>query len=105
MGQEHVAPLERTENRWVPQILNSSTPLPKSEESIPFDSVQRKVKALLNKLTLEKFDSISDQIIDFANKSRDERDGRILREVIRLIFEKSCDESNFCAMYAQLCRK
>ncbi|CAB4483243.1 unnamed protein product [Rhizophagus irregularis] len=105
MGQEHVAPLERTENRWVPQILNSSTPLPKSEESIPFESVQRKVKALLNKLTLEKFDSISDQIIDFANKSRDERDGRILREVIRLIFEKSCDESNFCAMYAQLCRK
>ena len=36
--------------------------------------VQRKVKALLNKLTLEKFYSISGQIIDFANKSRDERE-------------------------------
>ncbi|RIA97814.1 armadillo-type protein [Glomus cerebriforme] len=104
VGQEQVAPLERSENRWVPSIFD--TILPKAtDDFIPIESVQRKVKALLNKLTLEKFDSISDQIIDYANKSRDERDGRILREVIRLIFEKSCDESNFCAMYAQLCRK
>ncbi|CAG8487319.1 580_t:CDS:10 [Funneliformis mosseae] len=103
-GHEQIVPLERTENRWVPASVLGN--LPKAtEEFIPIEVVQRKVKALLNKLTLEKFDSISDQIIDYANKSRDEKDGRILKEVIRLIFEKSCDEPNFCAMYAQLCRK
>ncbi|RIB13095.1 armadillo-type protein, partial [Gigaspora rosea] len=67
--------------------------------------VQRKVKALLNKLAMEKFDSISDQIIDYANKSKLERDGCILKEVVRLIFEQFCDEPNFSKLLAQLCRK
>ncbi|PKC59611.1 ARM repeat-containing protein [Rhizophagus irregularis] len=67
--------------------------------------VQRKVNALLNKLTLKNFESLSDQIIVYGNKSRGERDGRILREIIRLIFERSCNDSKFCAIYAYLCRK
>ncbi|RHZ70427.1 hypothetical protein Glove_271g17 [Diversispora epigaea] len=96
-----VLPLEMTENRWVP-VSVSNQPIKSTNE---METVQRKVKALLNKLTLEKFDSISGQIIDFGNKSRDEREGRILREVIRLIFENSCDEPSFSQMYAQLCRK
>ncbi|CAG8450416.1 9278_t:CDS:2 [Diversispora eburnea] len=104
MGQEPVPPLEMTENRWVP-VSVSNQHNKSTDDFIPMETVQRKVKALLNKLTLEKFDSISDQIIDFANKSRDEREGRILKEVIRLTFEKSCDEPNFSQMYAQLCRK
>jgi len=37
--------------------------------------VDRKVKGLLNKLTMEKFDSISDQIIEWANKSENEKVG------------------------------
>ncbi|CAG8570984.1 22012_t:CDS:10 [Dentiscutata erythropus] len=102
-GQDQVTPLEPTEGRWVPGMVN---PIPRgSDENLQIDVIQRKVKALLNKLTLEKFDSISDQIIEYANKSRYERDGRMLKEVIRLTFEKSCDEPNFSQMYAQLCRK
>ncbi|KAF0443999.1 ARM repeat-containing protein [Gigaspora margarita] len=103
VGQDQVTPLELSENRWVPGMIN---PIPRgSDELLQMDIVQRKVKALLNKLTLEKFDSISDQIIEYANKSKFERDGRMLKEVIRLTFEKSCDEPNFSQMYAQLCRK
>ncbi|CAG8529440.1 12974_t:CDS:10, partial [Gigaspora rosea] len=103
IGQDQVTPLELSENRWVPGMIN---PIPRgSDELLQIEVVQRKVKALLNKLTLEKFDSISDQIIEYANKSRFERDGRMLKEVIRLTFEKSCDEPNFSQMYAQLCRK
>ncbi|PKC75788.1 ARM repeat-containing protein [Rhizophagus irregularis] len=71
----------------------------KIEFFIPFHLAQCKIKALLNKLTLKKFDSISDQIIFYANNRRD---GCMLREIVRLIFE-SHDESNFCAIYAQLC--
>ncbi|CAG8593416.1 4525_t:CDS:10, partial [Ambispora leptoticha] len=101
---EQVVPLEQSENRWQPPTIAGG--LPKAtEDFIPLEVVQRKVKALLNKLTLEKFDSISDQIIDYANKSRNEKDGRILRTVIQLTFLKACDESNFSQMYAQLCRK
>ncbi|CAG8759245.1 7824_t:CDS:1, partial [Acaulospora morrowiae] len=98
MGQDPVQPLEFTENRWVPH--NKA-----SEDRLQMEIIQRKVKALLNKLTLEKFDSISDQIIEYANKSKDQRDGSILKEVISLTFDKSCDEPNFSQMYAQLCRK
>jgi hypothetical protein len=55
-------------------------------------------------LTLENFESISDQIIEYANRSRYERDGRILKEVIHLIFER-LNEWNFCAIWAHLCQK
>ncbi|CAG8488138.1 4877_t:CDS:2 [Acaulospora colombiana] len=99
IGQESVTPLEISENRWIPMMHKTI------DERLHLETVQRKVKALLNKLTLEKFDRISDQIIEFANRSREERDGCLLREVISLTFDKSCDEPNFSQMYAQLCRK
>ena len=67
--------------------------------------VEHKVKGLLNKLTMEKFTSISDQIITWANKSEKEKDGRTLIQVIRLVFEKATDEATWSEMYARLCRK
>ncbi|KAK4698328.1 translation initiation factor 4G, partial [Phenoliferia sp. Uapishka_3] len=92
------------EDRWMPSVLNSGTAADPAAADSP-ELVQRKVKALLNKLTLEKFDSISDQILAWADKSVNETDGRILRQVIALIFEKATDEANFSEMYARLCRK
>ena len=67
--------------------------------------VERKVKALLNKLTMRRFDSISDQIITWANKSEKEKDGRTLIQVIKPVFKKTTDEAMFSEMYARLCRK
>jgi len=101
---EMVTPLERSENRWVSMSVTGEIPKA-GEDIIPMETIHRKVKALLNKLTLEKFEAISDRIIEFANKSKEERDGRILKTVIQLTFEKACDEPNFSQMYAQLCRK
>jgi len=54
---------------------------------------------------MERFDSISDQIIAWANKSEREKDGRTLIQVIKLVFEKATDEATFSEMYARLCRK
>ncbi|KAH8109017.1 ARM repeat-containing protein, partial [Phellopilus nigrolimitatus] len=65
--------------------------------------VDRKVRSLLNKHTMEKFESISNQIIQWANKS--EKDGRTLIQVIRFVFEKATDEATWSEMYARLCRK
>ena len=54
---------------------------------------------------MEKFGSISDQIIAWANKSEKEKDGRTLIQVIQLVFEKATDEATWSEMYARLCRK
>ncbi|KAG9085545.1 hypothetical protein FS749_004337 [Ceratobasidium sp. UAMH 11750] len=97
---EPVAPLEQSENRW---IAGSTQRTPQQIEARAL--VDRKVKSLLNKLTMDKFDSISDQIIEWANKSEQEKDGSTLMQVIKLIFEKAKDEAAFSEMYARLCRK
>lgn len=98
MSLEPVAPLQPTANRWDRKVLGAV------DQDSP-ELVDRKVKALLNKLTMEKFDSISDQIITWANKSEQEKDGRTLIQVIRLVFEKATDEATWSEMYARLCRK
>lgn len=95
---EVVQPLQSSANSWATARTNQL------EEDSP-EMVNRKVRALLNKLTLDKFESISDQVIDWANKSEKENDGRILRQVIALIFEKATDEAHWSEMYAKLCRK
>ena len=105
---EPVVPLERSENRWVPEVLGgghiaaSDTPTTTPDSALV---VERKVKALLNKLTMEKFDKLSDQILTWANKSEEEKDGATLILVIKLIFEKATDEAAWSEMYARLCRK
>ncbi|KZT58709.1 ARM repeat-containing protein [Calocera cornea HHB12733] len=102
-GFEPVEPLTKSENRWKPAVA-----VPRSQRVEAVDTpemVERKVKALLNKLTLEKFDSISDQIVAFANRSEQETDGHTLIHVIKLVFEKATDEPAWSEMYARLCRK
>ncbi|EAU91617.1 eukaryotic initiation factor 4F subunit P130 [Coprinopsis cinerea okayama7 len=97
LNLEPVAPLQMSANRWDRRALAADSDSP--------EMVDRKVKGLLNKLTMEKFDSISDQIIAWANKSEKEKDGRTLIQVIRLVFEKATDEATWSEMYARLCRK
>lgn len=92
-----VAPLAVSANAWV-----NARSAPNDDKSPVY--IERKVKALLNKLTEEKFDSIAAQILEWANKSREETDGMTLKLVIKLVFEKSTDEAHWSAMYAKLCR-
>ena len=68
-------------------------------------NVERGVRGLLNKLTRERFDSISDQIITWANMSETENDGRTLIHVTMLVFEHATDEAAWSVIYARLCRK
>jgi translation initiation factor 4G len=96
-----VVPLERSENRWTPAKIAA----PAGEEEIMSQEyIIRKVNALLNKLTVDKFDSIAAQIFDYARQSEKEDDGCSLRTVMKLTFEKACDEPNFVSMWARLCR-
>ncbi|KAK0494871.1 armadillo-type protein [Armillaria luteobubalina] len=93
-----VVRLKRSAYRWDRRFFRSRNP------NSP-DVVDRKVRALLNKLTMKRFDSLSDQIIAWANKSEKDKDGRTLIQVIRLVFEKATDEAMWSEMYARLCRK
>lgn len=67
--------------------------------------IEHEVDSLLKKLTEPNFDLVSDQIIEYVNKSEDEKDGATLMQVIKLVFEKAKDEAAFSEMYARLCRK
>ena len=97
-----VAPLEVIADRWAASDTCRSGPGVDSES---LEIVEREVTALLNRLTMGRFDSISDQIIAWANKSEREKDDRTLIQVIKLVFEKATDEATFSEMYARLCRK
>jgi translation initiation factor 4G len=99
---EPVAPLEMSANLWT---VGSISRKPQTIDTDSPEIVDREVKALLNKLTMEKFDSISDQIIAWANKSEKEKDGRTLIQVIRLTFEKATNEAVWSEMCSRLLRK
>ncbi|KAJ6256118.1 hypothetical protein Dda_9210 [Drechslerella dactyloides] len=108
-------PLKVSETRWKPRTAGTTAPVapsaptpsgPSTEDSrLSPEMVQRKVKAALNKMTPEKFDKIADQILEIASQSRYETDGRSLRQVIQLTFEKATDEPNFSSMYAKFCKR
>ncbi|EDO16177.1 hypothetical protein Kpol_1026p25 [Vanderwaltozyma polyspora DSM 70294] len=107
--KEEVAPLVPSANRWVPKSR-----LKKTEKKFAPDGVtellekaeaQSKMKSLLNKLTLEKFDTISSEILAIANQSKWETNGETLNIVIEELFRKACDEPHWSSMYAQLCGK
>ncbi|KAF9431889.1 hypothetical protein BGZ76_011570 [Entomortierella beljakovae] len=102
-----IVPLEKTENAWTPNVNANAdvATLVAADEVISQETVARKVKGLLNKLTLEKFESISDKVIEIANFSAKESDGTTLRHCIQIIFEKATDEPNFGGVYAMLCQK
>lgn len=107
---EEVAPLVPSANRWVPKSRVKKTEEKKIApdgvtELLDLEEVKRKMKALLNKLTLEKFDPISAEIITMANQSQWETNGETLNNVIEQIYLKACDEPYWSSMYAQLCGK
>ncbi|KAJ8078059.1 hypothetical protein PM082_000265 [Marasmius tenuissimus] len=85
-------PLTISPNRWV-RISLRPTIAPDSPE---FTTL--KVRSLLNKLTTTNFDSISDQVIVWAEKA--------LARMVELIFENATfHDARFTEVYARLCHK
>ena len=103
-----VGPIKISQTGWKARSLagpSLSGPALGGDGLMPPDVVQRKVKSSLNKMTPEKFDKISDQILEIAAQSKDESDGRTLRQVIQLTFEKATDEAHWASMYAMFCKR
>lgn len=100
-----VKPLTTSATGWKPRSVGQAAATTGPDGHLPPDMVQRKVKAALNKMTPENFDRISAQILEIASQSKDETDGRTLRQVIQLTFEKATDEGHWASMYAKFCKK
>lgn len=60
----------------------------------------RKVRGILNKLTPEKFDKLSLELLNIGIDSK-----HILKGIILLIFDKALDEPKYSKLYAQLCHR
>lgn len=84
--------------RWVPPSLISSQHGQSQEAKN--DAIYRKVRGILNKLTPEKFQQLTDDLLKIDLNST-----TILNGVIYLIFEKALDEPKYSSMYAQLCKR
>lgn len=102
-GQD-IKPIAVTSTGWKPTSISKKADASQGDHMDP-EMVQRKVKAALNKMTPENFERISDQILVIASQSKDETDGRTLRQVIQLTFEKATDEAHWASMYAKFCKK
>ena len=102
-------PITVSAGGWKPRSLGQGLaaggPALGGETHLAPDVVQRKVKSNLNKMTPDNFEKISQQILDIAAQSKDETDGRTLRQVIQLTFEKATDEAHWAPMYAKFCKK
>lgn len=98
-------PITTSSTGWKPMSLNRNSGQSAEADYMAPDVVQRKVKAALNKMTPENFEKISKQILEIAAQSKDEQDGRTLRQVIQLTFEKATDEAHWAAMYAKFCKR
>ena len=100
-------PIQVSASGWKPRsiVQANSGPALGGDGLMAPDVVQRLVKGSLNKMTPEKFDKLSDQILQIAAQSKDEADGRTLRQVIQLTFEKATDEAHWAPMYAMFCKR
>lgn len=65
----------------------------------PEQLILREALGILNKLTLEKFDSLSKKLIEKGTLLKQE-----MRTFMKQIFNKACDEPFFCKVYARLCK-
>lgn len=86
-----------TKRRWIPpSTVRRDALTPENRNDLIF----RKVRGILNKLTPEKFQKLSDDLLQTELNS-----GVILKGVILLIFDKALDEPKYSSMYAQLCKR
>lgn len=79
---------------------HSHTPTPPHPHTTLTQSRNVQVRGILNKLTPEKFQKLSDDLLGLELDS-----DKVLKGVILLIFEKALDEPKYSSMYAQLCKR
>ncbi|CAF0928386.1 unnamed protein product, partial [Didymodactylos carnosus] len=109
--QKQLIPIENTtgttdnlvdhkkKSRWIAPSSVRYRETQKTQEDRHND-VFRRCRGLLNKLTPEKFEKLTFDLLNIGIDSPN-----VLKGIILLIFEKSLVEPNYCGLYAELCRR
>lgn len=92
-----VEKLEKSENAW--NRFGDEEPAAGEEAKVEFNL--KKAQGILNKLTVEKFNKLSDELLQLGVEFPEDS----MNSFITRIFEKAVDESFFSGMYADLCYK
>ncbi|XP_067048900.1 eukaryotic translation initiation factor 4 gamma 1-like isoform X2 [Acropora muricata] len=88
--------LKRVDNRWVrPSEVTKGG----NEEEAKTQELFHKVRGILKKLTPQKFQTLTQQIIDLDIDTQERLEG-----AIDLIFAKAIDEATFSVAYAKMCQ-
>jgi len=90
--QESEQPLVASENSWA-----AGRQVRKQNED---ENVPRAMKAILNKLTVEKFDTLFQKLLEVGISTRTH-----VEQLVREVFEKATTQHHFCEMYTDLCIK
>jgi translation initiation factor 4G len=103
--EDDCKPLEINEDtRWKARVFDGNAENVTAQEhgeNETDDSVLKKALLILNKLSLTKFDKLSDDFLACGIG----RNEKCLRGATQLIVKKAQDEQHFSAMYASLCLK
>lgn len=93
--------LSEAENAWKPSHLQKEAKVDVAAVASAADAIndlKKQVRSILNKLTKQNFDALSDLFQKLPIDTNDKMD-----EVIKLVFDKAVDEPNFSECYAHLC--
>jgi len=84
-------PLVHSENRWT---------RPTVEQLSELEQKSRKIQGILNKLTVEKFVSLSSSLLEVGITNP-----MLVEELIKLVYTKAVAEPHFATLYAVLCKR
>ncbi|GEQ66967.1 hypothetical protein JCM33374_g630 [Metschnikowia sp. JCM 33374] len=108
LAELNPAPLISSANRWVPRSRAKTAEVklaPDGSNLLSSTDIERKINSSLNKLTLEMFEPITDELLKISRQSVWEDDAQTLKQVVSLTFSKACDEPHWSPVYARFCAK
>jgi len=95
--------LHKAENAWTPGTLSKrkggAAAAAVDDPAAVIDDLAKKVRAILNKLTPSKFETLVERFKELPIETETS-----LRKAMELIFEKAVDEPAFSVAYAQMCK-
>ncbi|KAI9579126.1 hypothetical protein GQX74_014743 [Glossina fuscipes] len=95
--------LSECENAWQPETLrsksNNSVALALNPINEDIDTVLKRVRGVLNKLTPDNFEVLLKTMTNISMNTQEK-----MQQVMLLIFEKTVSEPNFAPTYAKFCK-
>lgn len=92
--------LHKAENAWKPGALKRSSQAEQAadEEASAIESIVKKTRGILNKLTPDNFEKLVSKFMELPLEDKDDR----ILSVIVVVFEKAIDEPSFSTAYAKM---